>query len=212
MDGFSYPNNQIVPKGIGGYADNIAAPKVDLERARSLMKEAGWEKGFRLSIQCPDGRYVNAGKICQVAAQMFGRIGVKVAVDMLPYGVFASRMTNQTGERGSMMLFGWGASSSGEANVLQNVIHTFDRERKFGSWNIGHYSNSEIDKLIEQSLDTLDAAKRHELQAKIVTKAMEDVAVIPVHTQGVIFATRKDLAYTIQADECTLADLVVPKK
>jgi peptide/nickel transport system substrate-binding protein len=211
MSGFSYSNNQIVPKGLGGYADNIPAPKQDLEKAKRLMKEAGWENGFRLALQCPDGRYVNAAKICQVAAQMFGRIGVKVSVDMMPYGVFASRMTNQTGERGSMMLFGWGASSSGEANVLQNVIHTYDKQRKFGSWNIGHYSNPEIDALIEKSLDTLDATKRHAIQAQAVTRAIEDAAVIPLHTQSVIVGMRKNLTYTIQADECTLADQILPK-
>jgi peptide/nickel transport system substrate-binding protein len=208
MDGHSIPNNQLIPKGLGGYATSIPEAKVDLPTARALMKEAGWEKGFAIALACPEGRYVNASKICQAAAQMLGRIGIKVTVEVMPYGVFASRVTNKTGDRASLMLFAWGASSSGEANVLQNAIHTWDKERRLGAWNIGMYSNPEVDALIQKGLDTLDATERHAIQAQAMAKAMEDVAAIPLHTQVVLVATRKGLKYTVQANECTLADFV----
>ena len=210
MDGHSIPNNQLIPKGLGGYAANIPEAKVDLPKARALMKEAGWADGFGIALACPEGRYVNASKICQAAAQMLGRINIKVTVEVMPYGVFASRVTNKTGDRASLMLFGWGASSSGEANVLQKAIHTWDKEQRLGAWNIGMYSNPEVDKLIVKGLSTLDAKERHAIQAEAMTKAMEDVAAIPLHTQVVIVATRKGLKYTVQANECTLADFVEP--
>ncbi len=210
MEGLSYPNSQFVPKKLGGHAHDLPDIVPDIDQARKLMQEAGWGDGFVMTMHCPEGRYPNAAQICQTAAQVLARLRIKATVEMMPRSVFFSRMTDRTGPRGSFILFGWGASSAGEANVLQQVIHTYDREKRLGTWNLAHYSNSEIDRVIQESLNIVDAPKRHAIQARAVTMAMEDVAVIPLHTQPVVLASRRDLKIEVYSNFYTLADAVTP--
>jgi peptide/nickel transport system substrate-binding protein len=210
MEGLSYPNSQIVPRQLGGYASGIPDIVPDMNRARALMKETGWGDGFAMTMHCPEGRYPNAAQICQAGAQMLARLNIKATVEMLPRSVFFSRMTDRSGPRGSFILFGWGASSAGEANVLQQVIHTYDREKRLGTWNLAHYSNPEIDRVIQDALNIVDAPKRHAMQARAVTMAMDDAAVIPLHTQSVVLASRKDLKIEVYSNFYTLADAVTP--
>lgn len=210
MDGFSFVNNQIVRQGFGGFADDLPADKFDLPTAQTLMKEAGFGDGFNMTIHCPEGRYPNGSEICQAAAQFFARLRIKASVEMLPRSIFFSRMTDPEGQRGTFMLFGFGASSGGEATILQQGIHTYDRQRRLGAWNMGRYSNPAIDAIIQKSLVEMDAPKRFALQADAMKKAMEDVAVIPFQSQPVIVATRRNLRYEVQANAYTLAEATFP--
>ncbi|MGE0714659.1 MAG: ABC transporter substrate-binding protein [Alphaproteobacteria bacterium] len=212
MDGFSFPTGQIVARGSGGYAEKLGVPKYDPEGARALMREAGYPDGFGLAVQCPNDRYVNDARICQAVGQMLGRIGIKVDVQTMPRAVYFPRMTDRAGERGSFFMASWSSASSGEADVLQNAVHTYDKAARLGTWNLANYSNPEVDKLIEKALVTIDPQARHALQADAMTKAMLDVGYVPIHDMSVIVATRADLDYTTYADESTMATAARPAK
>ncbi|HTV71405.1 MAG TPA: ABC transporter substrate-binding protein [Rhizobiaceae bacterium] len=204
MDKLAIPASQIVPPGFGGYDEAIDVPSYDPELAKSLLKEAGYPDGFGLTIHCPNDRYVNDGAVCQAVGQQLAQIGLKMIVEPMPRAVYFPMVTDHAGERSSLFLFGWGSSSGGEADLLWQGIHTFDKDKKLGTWNLGHYSNAEADALIEKALVTLDADERHRIEAGVIKTIMEDVAVVPLHYQTVNVATRKGLSYTVHADENTL--------
>lgn len=211
MNGQSFPTNQLVAPGVGGYADNIGPPRYDTVEAKRLMKEAGYDKGFQITLRCPQGRYVNDSRICQAIAQMLGRIGIKVSLVTEPFSVYLSRVTKHDGPRASLFMFSWSSASSGEADVLQNCLHTYDPVHKLGTWNLGHYSNPAVDKLIDAIQVTLDREKRWALQREAMKLAVDDVAVIPLHAQSVAVATRKDMDYTPYLSEATIANDIKPR-
>ncbi|CAM3617811.1 Solute-binding protein family 5 domain-containing protein [Bordetella sputigena] len=211
MNGLSFPSNQLVTKGVGGYADDIPPARYDVAEAKRLMKEAGWEDGFKLTLRCTNGRLVNDARICQTLGQMFGRINIKTEVALAPTAVFWAQMTKHDGPRGSVAMLSWSSAGSGEAiDLLQNVIHTYDPAKKLGTWNLTHYSNPEVDKLIDEARVTVDKDKRLALERKATQLAMADVAVIPMHAQSVAVATRKGMDFTPYFNESTIADTVRP--
>lgn len=53
----------------------------DVEAAKRLLAEAGYPNGFRVTIDCPNDRYVNDEAICQAVAAMLARIGIRVDVN-----------------------------------------------------------------------------------------------------------------------------------
>lgn len=208
MDGYAYPANQLIPPSIGGYSKNISQPKYDPDGAKKLLAEAGFKSGFNIVLLCPSDRLVNGSQVCEALGQMFTRIGVKTKVDSIPYAVYAARV--RTDKRGAVYMASWGASSSGESDVLRNVFHSLNKELGLGTWNLNGYSTPELDKLLEQSLYIIDRDKRRAVLARAMELVISDVAAIPLHTQAVVIAARKSLKFTTYADESTFANAATP--
>jgi peptide/nickel transport system substrate-binding protein len=58
MKGKATPAAQQGPEGFLGYSADLV-PRYDLDKAKQLMKEAGYEKGFSCTMLAPNSRYEN---------------------------------------------------------------------------------------------------------------------------------------------------------
>jgi peptide/nickel transport system substrate-binding protein len=203
MGGLSFPTGQLVAKGIGGYSDALTVPTYDPAKGKALLAEAGYPDGFKITLHCTNDRYVNDAKICQALGQMFARVGVRAEVVTLPSSAFFKLVNPSLGEGGSLFLFSWSAASSGEADVLTSVFHTFDPAKKMGSWNLGRYSNPELDALLTTASGTQDPTERRALQAQAMKMVMENYVALPLHDQSVVVASRKSLDYTTNLEDIT---------
>jgi peptide/nickel transport system substrate-binding protein len=209
MDGAATPSSQPTAPGFGGYNESLKVPPYEPERAKKLLAEAGLPKGFALTVHCTNDRYVNDDKVCQAVGQMLSRIGLKMQVEVLPRSVFFPKATNHASdERFSFMLLGWGNSSTGDAGAVPNVLHTYDKARGLGTWNLGHYSNPAVDRAIGDAVSTMDLQRRYAGLAEAMRIAMEDFALIPLHTQSVVVGARKGLTYSTWANERTNAESI----
>ena len=211
MDGAGTPANQNVAPAVLGHAGGLPPLEFDLAKAKKLLKEAGYPDGFGLTIHCTNDRYVNDARLCQALGQMLARLGLQMKVEALPKAVMFPKVRDHKGDRTSLTMLSFGSGTSGDAGgVLTHTIHSYEPDRGFGTWNIGHYSDKETDALIEQAASTLDAEKRGDVQAKAVKRAIRDLAVIPLFYTNVIVASRKGLDYGVYADQSTLADAAKP--
>jgi len=211
MDGAGTPANQNVAPQVLGHAHGLPDIEYDLDAAKALLSDAGYPDGFGLTIHCTNDRYVNDGRICQALGQMLARLGLSMKVEALPKAVMFPRIRDAEGERTSLMLLSFGSGTSGDAGgTLTHTIHSYDKDRGFGTWNVGRYSNEEIDAIIETAGTTLDTGTRARLQSEAVAMAIADMAVIPLFYNNVIVASRADLDYEIHADQSTIADAVTP--
>ncbi|MDB5376751.1 MAG: transporter substrate-binding protein, partial [Rubritepida sp.] len=102
-------------------------------------------------------------------------------------------------------------NASGDSSLaLRIVAASFAPDRGFGTINYGRYSSPSLDALIERAVSEPDDISREALLREAVGAAMDDVALIPLHIQKNIWATRRGLSYTARADEQTRAWLVRP--
>jgi peptide/nickel transport system substrate-binding protein len=201
MEGLAAPANQAAPQGMLGYAASLPPASYDPARARALLAEAGFPEGFRLTLHCSNGRYVNDRASCLAAAQMLTRIGIEAAVDAEPQNVFYARMTRFDA---SLLLNGWGSYGDNFA-VLRQALHSVDPRRGYGGFNRGRYSNPEVDRQIEIAAEAIDPLRREEALQAAMSGAIRDLAIIPLYTASWAWATRKGLAYAAGFDEGTLA-------
>ena len=73
MRGLSIPAGIMVAPGVNGNSPDIDVPaKVDPERAKKLLADAGYPNGFEFQLNCPNNRYVNDEEICQNAGRHVG--------------------------------------------------------------------------------------------------------------------------------------------
>jgi peptide/nickel transport system substrate-binding protein len=185
-----------------GHSDSLKPAAYDLAAARRLLAEAGWPKGFRLVLHAPNDRYVNGEKVAQAVAQMLSRIGVQTAVVTMPASVFFTRANRL---EFSMMMVGWTTDTGEVSASLKALLATYDRDKGWGAFNRGRYSNGRVDQLLANALATIDDTQREQLLEDATDAAMRDVGIIPLYHQMNIWATRKGILYTPRTDERTYA-------
>ncbi|MCC6716477.1 MAG: ABC transporter substrate-binding protein [Acetobacteraceae bacterium] len=209
MEGAAVATGQFLAKGSTSYVDDLAPPAYDPEAARKLLAEAGYPRGFRITLQGPNDRYVNDEKVIQAVGQMWTRIGLQTKVDAITWPSFIGRASKQ---EFSAFFVAWGVSSGEASNPLRALIHTFDASRGFGSANRARYSNPALDAVIERGMAITDDAAREVVLKQATRMAMEDVAMITLYQQKNIWGMKPDLRYVARADEATHAFAVYPAK
>ncbi|MFN4089887.1 MAG: ABC transporter substrate-binding protein [Alphaproteobacteria bacterium] len=209
MEGVAIPAGQFLPENFFGVSKKLQAEKYDPDGAKKLLAEAGFEKGFGITLHGPNGRYINDAEIAQAIAQMLTRVGLQAKVETLPPSVFFSRASSGSPEKGpefSFILVGWGSGTGEASSPLKSLMATYDRDAGMGASNRGRYSNPEVDALIKEALATVDDEKRGALLAEATEKAIgEDQGLIPLHYQVNTWAARGPWKYTPRTDERTVA-------
>jgi len=211
MEGVAIPAGQLLPAGFYGVSKKLKPVAYNLNGAKKLLKEAGHEKGFELTIHGPNDRYINDAKIAEAIGQMLTRLGLKMKVETMTRSVFfkqASRGGPDNSPKFSFILVGWGAGTGEASSPLKSLLHTYDKARGFGASNRGRYSNAAVDKALEEALATVDDKKREALLAKATEIAINDGGIIPLHYQVNTWAAKKGISYKARTDERTLAMMV----
>ncbi|MBN8900891.1 MAG: ABC transporter substrate-binding protein, partial [Rhodospirillales bacterium] len=175
MENAAIPTGQYLPPGAPTCNPAIKPPPYDPTRAKTLLAEAGFPNGLRITLNGPNDRYVNDAKILQAVGQMWQRIGVQTSVEPSPWSNFISRAGKQ---EFSVFLLGWGVSSGEGTNPLRAQLATWNAQRGLGTANRGRYSNPKLDAMIDQAMQTMDDKAREKLVQDATALAMADVPVI----------------------------------
>lgn len=207
MEKAAVPASQFLADDFFGVSKKLKVEAFDPEGAKKLLADAGFPKGFKMTLHSPNGRYINDARMAEAVAQMFTRIGVETKVETMPPAVFFNRASAGAGGNPefSFILVGWGAGTGEVSSPLKSLVATFDKVKGMGTANRGRYSSPVLDKAIADALATVDDAKRADLLAKASEIAIEDVAVIVSHYQLNTWASRKGLKYVPRGDENTVA-------
>lgn len=195
--GSGAPAGQFAPEGIFGHDPDIAAPEYDLDRARELLAEAGFENGFSLTVHGPAGRYINDADVVLAVGQMWSQLGLDIEVETLPFNVYSPAATAR---EYSAFLFSFGITTGESSLGYRNVLGTFDEERGWGSNNRFRYSNESFDAALAAAFAAFDDDERQSYLQEVARIAAEDVALIPLYWEGNNWAVRGDLDFTPSPD------------
>jgi peptide/nickel transport system substrate-binding protein len=209
MEGSAIPAGQLLPEGFFGVSPNLKVEPYDPEGAKKLLAEAGYPKGFKLTLHSPNNRYINDKDVAQAVAQMLSRIGIDTAVDAMPQNVFFSRASKL---EFSLMLVGWGSGTGEASSPLKSLLATYDPAKGWGPSNRGRYSNPKLDELLGQALRTIDDGAREKLLQQATEVGINDLGIIPLHYEVSTWGMKKGLTYTANTNQFTLAMDVKPAK
>ncbi|GGO82952.1 cytochrome c [Marinobacterium nitratireducens] len=187
MKGFATTAAQLSPEGYLGHNPNLE-PRYDLEKAKQLMKDAGYEDGFSVTMMAPNNRYVNDAKIAQAVASMLARINIKVDLKTVPKAQYWPAFDAREAD---IMMIGWHADTEDSNNFYEFLTMCPNADTGAGQYNSGNYCNPEIDKLVVQANSETDPAKRAELMQQIEQMLYDDAAFVPLHWQNLAWAAAK---------------------
>lgn len=183
MRGASQPTGLMVAPAVNGFnaALNDARMAYDVDGAKKLMADAGYPDGFEVTMDCPNDRYVNDEKICQAAASMLAKIGVKVDLLAQTKSKYFGKVLAQNNYDTSFFLLGWTPSTFDSHNVLSGLMAC--REDGMGAFNLGGYCNARVTELTKLIQGETDQAKRQAMIDEAFKIHAEEVGHIPLHQQ-----------------------------
>ena len=189
MKGRATVGAQNSPKGYHGHNPDLT-PRYDLKKAKALMKEAGYEKGFEVSMVAPNNRYVNDEKIAEASASMLGKIGIKVNLKTMPKAQYWDQFDEQVAD---IQMIGWHSDTEDTGNFFEFLLMCPNKETGYGQYNSGNYCNKEVDSLSLQVQAETDEAKRTSMLQKMEKIAYDEAAFVPLHWQDLSWAGKNNL-------------------
>lgn len=200
MRGQAHPTWLMYGPGVNGYDPALdKRPAVDLDKAKSLLADAGYADGFQIQLDCPNDRYVQDEQICTAVAAMLAKIGIKVDVFARTKVKYFADVTYPNYKL-SFSLNGWTPATYDAHNVYYTLLSTRDTATGRGQGNFGGYSNPKLDALTEAMAHELDREKRLAMIDDAAKIVQDDVATIPLHQQVVVWAARDKIELTQPAD------------
>jgi peptide/nickel transport system substrate-binding protein len=168
----------IVPAQAWVYNPSVQTYDFDLEKAKSLMAEAGWTPGpdgvlqkndqpFKFTLTLTRGNAFHENTSAQVQ-QYWKRLGADVSLEAVEFGVFINERRNTRNY--DALTHRWFLPPDPDQF---NYWHSAAMQQ--GGLNIGAYNNPEVDKLLEEGRRVVDQAKRKEAYGKFQQIMAEDV-------------------------------------
>ncbi|HQF90563.1 MAG TPA: ABC transporter substrate-binding protein [Synergistaceae bacterium] len=158
----------VLPPGMPGYdVTDMKGYPYDLDKARALMKEAGYEKGLECTLQINNvQRHQRIGEAVQA---MLMEVGITMNIVTVDWGTHIDAL-----DRGEVPFFrySWIADYADPDNFLYVLFHSANAGPK---GNNCFYNNAEVDRMLDQARVEVDWNKRaalyHEAEKIIVDDA-----------------------------------------
>lgn len=195
MQGHAYPTATLIRDTFNGYSPELERFPYDPEAAKALLAEAGYPDGFTITLDAGSDITVNSSEVAQAVAGYLEKIGIKVNLNLMPTATFLPHIRPYEHKTG-LLISAWSVYTGEGISMMNQHCYTYDQEKGTGNANRGHYSNPEVDKLINEAMQESDKERRAELTKQIDKMTHDDVAYIPLYVQENIFAVKDDIDYT----------------
>ncbi len=197
MRGLSQSTGAMVAPQVFGWTKAVDKRHAfDAPAARKLLADAGYPKGFTVDFACPNNRYINDEQICQAVTAMWAKVGVTAKLRTLPLVTYFPMIQRN---EASIYMLGWGVPTFDALYSLQSLHRTVGVGGD-GNYNVGRYSNPQMDGLIERIKKETDQKTRGGLIERALQLSNDDVAYIPLHNQIVPWAMKKNIDVVHRAD------------
>lgn len=178
--GYSTPSSSLIPEGIIGYVESPV--KYDPEKAKELLKEAGYENGFAFTVITIDTIRKNTMEYIKLD---LANIGIELNYELITMKEAAQRMTEGKHES---ILVGW-AFNSDPNSVLPLLLGTGSGK----TMNSSNYSNPVVDDLLKQGQSEKDAEKRKQIYEQVNQIVTQDAPIVVLQNPMVLSAAKKNI-------------------
>ncbi|PHQ65944.1 MAG: peptide ABC transporter substrate-binding protein [Sulfurimonas sp.] len=173
--------------GTRAFNNDIKAPTQDIQKAKELLKEAGYDKKNPFTFEIVTS---NSSAIRPYAAQILQhqlkKAGVVVTLRVMEWQAFLN-MVVFPNEFDSVLL-GWGLSPTPDPYMFW---HT-DNDKK-GGFNLVGYNNPKMDRLIETSQTIVDREKLGKLWQEMFKMIVDDNPYLFLYIPNSITSVNKNI-------------------
>ncbi len=193
--GYAEPASQFLSPLIFGYNPDIKILEYDLNESKRLMEEAGYEKGFNITLDCPYDWYDDM-LICEEIKKQLSPI-INVTLNPLSVEDYFNKILDR---KSSFFIIGWIPATGDGGEIFDYILRSIDENKGFGTYNLGYYSNSSIDNISEKIMTTMDPEMRLSYMQQGFQIAMDDIACIPLFINVLNYGVTKNIEWTPRSD------------
>jgi peptide/nickel transport system substrate-binding protein len=172
-----------------GCYDQVTSYPYDPAKAKALLAEAGYPKGFSMKLlvsQSPS----SARPVAEAILTDLNEIGVSADIELQQY---AAAREKWIGGGYPLIFMSWGSWGIGDVAMFTSEF--------FGGGDVDKVRDPEIVEHIKTADGSVDRAVREENYAEVMKKVAAEAYWVPLWTYAVNYATSKDLDFTLDADE-----------
>ncbi len=169
------------------FNDDIKAPQQNIQKAKQLLKDAGYDKNHPFSFEIVTS---NSSAIRPYAVEILQyqlkKIGVKVKIRVMEWQAFLNMVVFP--HKFDVVLLGWGLSSTPDPYLFWHS----DNDKK-GGFNLVGYKNKKLDKMIEKSQSMVDREELSRLWKKMFKIIVDDNPYLFLYIPNSITVVNKDI-------------------
>lgn len=158
--------DSVIPPNLQFYAKQGTWP-YDVAKAKALMKDAGYENGFKVVFMTPNAS--NRLRATEMAQQQLGAIGITGEIESMDIASFYNKLESfraDMAEPVPFIAFGGWSASTGDADWGTRPLLATEAFPPALS-NFGFFSDPEVDALIKAGLASADPEVRRDAYAKL---------------------------------------------
>jgi peptide/nickel transport system substrate-binding protein len=165
----------------------------DPERAKALLREAGYPNGFDFVISGTSGAYPGDRDIALAVADQLNKVGVRARANITEYGVqLKTVQARQLADDGWFTRF---TDFFGLANIIP-----FRAFYGPGEWSLWRPGNKDFDQLVEAANAAGDEAQIKEIARRLQLLYKEEAPAISLFTAPNVYGMHPDLDWTPRPD------------
>jgi peptide/nickel transport system substrate-binding protein len=172
-----------------GCDPSIEPYSYDPEKAKTLLKEAGYPNGFETEFATGSGRYLMDKQIAEAIVGMLDKVGIKAKLKVYEWGQYEK--VRKAKEVEPAYLLGWGNTLSDADGTLVPLF--------FSKSTYSTYVNPELDKMLMEARFQMDPEKRKEQYSEILKLIKDEAPWIFLYQQRDNYGIRDTVANFLQS-------------
>ncbi|CAM3658547.1 ABC transporter substrate-binding protein [Marinicrinis lubricantis] len=190
LHGFGEPITQVLTPLSFGYDETVEGYHYDPEKAKALLKEAGYEDGMTLEFATSPNF---DQRVVQAIQGDLAKVGITVNINLNDHPTFLQKLQDPARKWGSLRYGIWSCSCMDADGTILPLFHTDT------VWSA--YSNPEFDAAVDAARATTDEAVRLENYSKAFHILQEDAPGVGLYQVYALYGASKNLEWKPDAQE-----------
>lgn len=174
-EGTGVPAKSPMAPDVWGFDDSVEALPYDIEKAKALLAEAGYENGFSTTIWTNDNpQRIDIAEFVQANLK---ELGIDVKIEVMEWGAY---LDQTSAGKHDMFILGWSAST-GDADYAMSPL--FHSENAGEPGNRTFLADPTLDELLEAGREESDEDKRRAIYRDAQERLVELAPMLYIHHQ-----------------------------
>jgi len=170
-----------ISPGVFGYSPTMSY-EYNVEKAKTLLAEAGFPKGFETTLHPAVGRYYMDASVATAVAADLLKVGVKAEIKMMDWATYLPFiLRDKEAVEHKLYVLGWGTVTGDADYGLFSLFHSGEWPKK--GMAASFYKNEKADQLLEGGRKTANPEQRKKLYKEAMEIIMDDAPWLFLHSE-----------------------------